>query len=388
MSVYLKFLQKMLMKIQSLNLVPHLMSLMGTTIFTANTNSVREKIEYRFNYVGLLFFLLWHSLYFYCSFVSHIEGQTILRLLYDTKLKQYGDSLQDILAFLYILFLMWKLPFGLSKNIGELEEFSNIDKTFHRLFQTVTHFQTSLVGLIVILIQMALSGIKMWALWMILKDLDAPLPWNKMYDVVYIEMLMLTIANHYCFYLMMVKERYKTVNKILRAIKDKNSQEYYIFVRERRARNEEKALQLQEKCVCEKIKTCANIVSTLYESTENSNKKYGVALVFTMFFCLVTITLNLFYLMEATASGLFYDPPRYCAFLVYVFWHIIVGIAVIYAIVCLCELIVAEAKSTGFVVHEIINNNVSTAITSEGARSVVTFLVMLIQFVTDPPSSL
>ncbi|KPJ11282.1 Putative gustatory receptor 28b [Papilio machaon] len=233
----------------------------------------------------------------------------------------------------------------------------------------------------------------MWALWMILKDLDAPLPWNKMYDVVYIEMLMLTIANHYCFYLMMVKERYKTVNKILRAIKDKNSQEYYIFVRERRARNEEKALQLQEKCVCEKIKTCANIVSTLYESTENSNKKYGVALVFTMFFCLVTITLNLFYLMEATASGLFYDPPRYCAFLVY-------------------------AKSTGFVVHEIINNNVSTAITSEamqlslqllhqipvftarglfkldyllimeGARSVVTFLVMLIQFVTDPPSSL
>ncbi|XP_013177584.1 PREDICTED: uncharacterized protein LOC106125044 [Papilio xuthus] len=361
---------------------------MGTTIYTVNTNSVREKIEYRFNYVGLMCFVIWHSVYFYSSFISYIEGQTILRLLYDTKLKQYGDSIQDILSFLYVLFLMWKIPFDLSKSIGEPQEFANIDKTFDRLFQKVKQFQTSLVGLIVILIQMALSGVKMWTLWLILKDLNVPLPWNKMYNIVYIEMLMLTIANHYCFYLMMVKERYKTVNKILRAIKDKNSHEYYIFVRERRARNEDKALQLQEKCVCEKIKTCANIVSTLYESTENSNKIYGVALVFTMFFCLITITLNLFYLMEATASGLFYDAPRYCAFLVYVFWHIIVGIAVIYAFVCLCELTVAEAKATGFLIHEIINNNVSTAITSEGARSVVTFLVMLIQFVTDPPSSL
>nr|WCC57919.1 gustatory receptor 47 [Papilio memnon] len=389
MSVYLRFnalAERMLRIIRPQNLLVFLKSLLGTTIF--NVNLVGEKIEYRFNYIGLLCFLLWYSIFFYCSFVSYIEGQTILRLLYDTKLKQYGDSLQDVLAFPYVLYLMWKIPFDLSKSIGESQEFAHIDEKNNRLFQSVNHLQTSLVRLIVILLQIALSGLKLWTLWMVLKNLGAPLPWNKMYDVVYIEMLMLTIARHYCFHLMMVKERYKIVNKILRAIKDKESQEYYIFVRERRARNEERALQIQEKRVCEKIKTCANIVSMLYESTENSNKKYGVALVFTMFLSLVTITLNLFYLMEATAAGLFYDVPRYYAFLVYVFWHIIVGIAVIYAIVCICELTVSEAKTTGFIIHEIINNNVSTAITSEGARSVVTFLVMLIQFVTDPPSPL
>ncbi|XP_013134291.1 PREDICTED: uncharacterized protein LOC106100101 [Papilio polytes] len=345
MSVYLKFntiVERMSRIIRRQNLLACLKSLLGTTIFTAS--SVRDKIEYRFNYVGLLCFLLWNSIYIYSSFVSYIEGETILRLLYDTKLKQYGDSLQDVLSFPYVLYLMWKIPFDLSKCIGDSQEFAHIDEKIHRMFQSVHHLQTSLVGLIVILIQIALSGLKLWTLWMVLENLEAPLPWNKLYDVVYIEMLMLTIASHYCFHLMMVKERYKIVNQILRTIKDRKSQEYYIFVRERRARNEERALQIQEKCVCEKIKTCANIVSMLYESTENSNKKYGVALVFTMFFCLVTITLNLFYLMEATAAGLFYDVPRYCAFLVYVFWHIIVGIAVIYAIVCLCELTVAEVS--------------------------------------------
>nr|WCC57807.1 gustatory receptor 47 [Papilio glaucus] len=379
--------QIMYKNIQPLCLVACLKSLMGASVFTANT-SVREKNEYRFDYFGLLCFVLWYSLYFYCSFMSYVEGQTILRLLYDTRLKQYGDSVQDIVAFLYVLYLMWKIPFDLSKSIGEPKELTCVDKIFDRMCEPINVSRTSKVGLIMILFQIALSGIKIWTLWMILRNLEVPTPWNKMYDVVYVEMLMLTIASHYCFYLIMVKERYKIVNKILREVKDKKSPEYYILVRERHARNEEKALQIQEKYVCEKIKSCATIVSMLYACAENSNKKYGVALVFTMFFCLVSITLNLFYLMEATASGFFYDMPRYCVFLVYVFWHIIVGVAVIYAIVYHCESTTAEAKATGFVIHQIINNNVSTAITSEGARSVVTFLVMLIQFVTDPPSPL
>ncbi|CAK1604010.1 unnamed protein product [Parnassius mnemosyne] len=403
--------------IEAWYLVNYIKSIMGARVLYVK-NTIGDDIERRLSYFGLFFFLIWYILYFYCTCISYMEEQTVLRILYDTKLKQYGDYVENIISLHYVLYVMWKVPFDLSGSTVKIQELIDIDKTIESMCEPIDYTRSAFITLLTFTLQLGLSATKMMTLWLILSNFEVAMPFSKMYQIVFVEILVLNVASCYCFYLISIRARYIIVNKVLKKIKNKKSLEQHIFVHETRQGNIQRALQVQEKYVCEKIKTCAKTHSLLYHSTESANKKFGFALAFTMFLCLITIILYLFYLMEATASGLFHNVPRYCEFLAFVFWQIIVAIGVVYVIVYFCELTTAEAKATAIVTHQIINNNFSPVVTSEamqlslqllhqvpvftarglykldyliileGARSVVTFLVMLIQFVTDPPSAL
>lgn len=134
------------------------------------------------------------------------------------------------------------------------------------------------------------------------------------------------------------------INKLLRDIKERKAWEYTVFVVHSKPCTIEKANELQDKYVCDKIKACAKIYSMLYIANRTTKLMFGFTLLLTMFFCILYIILYLFYFMEATASGLFHDTRIYVYFLAYVLWQIAYALGVIYSLIFFSEATVKEVS--------------------------------------------
>lgn len=300
----------------------------GTRVFTLETDS-NNHIVSKFSSLGLVFYIFWVVVYFYASYISFCEDQTILRSLYNTQLKHFGDVFERIAAITYVIYAMWKVPFNISLNHKYVQELLDIDRAIEKISVPIDHCKSARVIFISTALELVVSSAHFLTLWVTLKNLETDIRIEVMVMVALYEYVVIVTISHYYLYLILLKNRYKLINKLLRDIKERQAWEYTVLVRSK-PRFVEKADELQDKYVCEKIKACARIYSMLYKAHKTAKLMFDFALLLTLSFCLLYIILYLFYLMEATASGLFHDSRRYLYFLVCVFWQIVYALGVIF----------------------------------------------------------
>lgn len=308
----------------------------GISIFVLDITP-DNRIVRKFTLLGFICFLLWYSLYFYSTFKAQDDDQSILRKIYSTKVQRYGDDFERISSTIYVIFAMWKIPYSLSRNIRFMEIMINVDKSLEKLGENVDYNRDARSAFNMAMAQVIICLVRLFSIWATLSDLDVSIPLESMYQVLFSDALALVSSAHFCFFLMVIEGRFKYINKVLAEIKSHKSWEYKIFVRSNMTASVQKAVGLQDRYICEKIRACAQIYGMLYKVTDATNKMFGTMLVLTMLVYLAYIILYMFYFMEATAAGLFHDVPRYIVFLVYVFWQIGYAIVIIFLIVYCSE---------------------------------------------------
>lgn len=312
------------------------------SVFTIEANS-DNRIVSKFTFLGLVFFLIWLTGYFYCVCITFCEDQTILRSLYNTKLQHYGDVFERIVSIVYVIFAMWKVSFDFSRNPLHIQEILDIDMAFEKISVPIDHGRSARVTFVVTMSQIVICSAHLLTVCVTLNNLEANIPIEVMARVTLYDYIVAITTSHYCFYLILLTDRYNMINGLLRDIKERKAWEYTVLVRSKPC-NVEKAEELQDKYVCEKIKACARIYNMLYSAHRTANSTFGLTLVLTFFFCLLFIILYLFYFMEATASGLFHDMRRYLYFLTYVFWQIAYAVGVIFLSIYFTEATVTEVS--------------------------------------------
>ncbi|XP_045446583.1 putative gustatory receptor 28a [Melitaea cinxia] len=399
--------KRLLNIVDSSYLIRYLRKIAGASVLTIESNS-HDEITTTFTFFGFICFVFWYCIYFYCLYKIHVDDQTILRTLYDTKLKHYGDGVERIMNTMFISYAMWKVPFDLSGSANDMQLIVDIDKAIKNLVGEIDYSRHLHLVVVICLAHFIVSGTRVFSIWVSLLNLGRSMPMEKVFQMVFTDSIAFIIVTQYCTYLVILRRRYKQLNNVLNSI---NSSEFFVqFIRPRTI---DKTLLVQEKQVCKKIKACGKIYSMLYKATETANEKYGLVLLLTMLMTLLQLVLYLYYFMEATASGLFRDLQNYIDFLIYIAWQISFALTIIYVCIYFSEATVKEARTTAHVTHEIINSDASpTLITEavnlslqtlqqtptftahglfkldhvillEGARSVTTYLVILLQFVTD-----
>lgn len=315
----------------------------GYSVFTLECNS-NNRIVPKFTSLGLVFYIIWLMVYFYFTYVSFCEDQTILRSLYTTQLNHYGDVFERIVSIIYVIYAMWKVPFNISLNPRYVQEILDIDRAIEKiyvLYVPIDHGKSARVTFINATLQLVVSAARLLTVWITLKNVETHIPVEIMVRVAFYDALVMVTSSHYYLYLILLKDRYNMINKLLRDIKERKAWECTVLVRSK-PYTVEKADELQDKYVCEKIKACAKIYSMLYNAHKTAKLMFGFALLLTMLFCLLYIILYLFYFMEATASGLFHKTRRYLYFMVYVFWQIAYSLGVIYFAIYFSEATVKE----------------------------------------------
>ncbi|KAJ0180018.1 hypothetical protein K1T71_004609 [Dendrolimus kikuchii] len=372
-----------------------------------------NQIVSTFSVLGFTGFVIWYGIFFYCTFKANLEKQTILRSIYNTKLDHYGDDFEEIASIFYVLYGMIKIPIRISGNTRFMQGIVALDKELENLGEIMDYNKSSFYALLIAIGQVLVFLSRMVCIWASLYNLNGVVPTERLYQVVVTDETALIISAHFCYYLVLLKDRWQRINKILSEIQARKSWEYKLFIRSKMAPNIKKVEELQERQICEKIRLCAKIYSMLYKSSKTLNKIFGFALVLTMLLYLLYIILYMFYFMEATASGLFHEVTKFVDFLIYVFWQMSHALGIIYVNIYFVEGTLNEAKNTAYVIHEIINSDFSSAINNEalqfsiqllhqipkfspcglfqlnyallqqGAGSVTTYLVIVLQFITE-----
>lgn len=334
--------------IDSIYFAKNVKILTGFAVVTMECDS-NNRIFTKFSLLGFVTYTIWLVIYFYVSYISFCEDQTILRSLYNTQLKHYGDVFERIVSIIYAIYAMWKVPFNISLTHGYIQEIIDVDRAIEKIYVPVDHGKSARVTFFIATLQIVVSAARLLTVWITLKNVETHIPTEVMVRVAFYDAVVMVTTSHYYFYLILLKDRYNMINKLLRDIKERKAWEYTVYVR-REPCTVEKADELQDKYVCEKIKACARIYGMLYNAHRTAKLMFGFALLLTMLFCLLYIILYLFYFMEATASGLFHDTRRYVYFLVYVFWQIAYSLGVIYFSIYFSEGTVKEVSFKIFVI--------------------------------------
>ncbi|XP_072941141.1 putative gustatory receptor 28b [Epargyreus clarus] len=389
--------------------------IVGVSVYTLKI-SPSGLVTAHFTYLGFICFVMWYSTYFYCVYIIYYSDQTILRSLYNTKLLHYGDEVERISTTIFVLYTMGKLPFDMKINCEYVQELIDIDKAINSLGKTINYSKNARLAIVAAVAQMLISFARTLSIWMALANLTISIPLEKVFQIVHSDELALITTAQYCIFLHELKCRYKIVNRVLDTVETPETPVFNLLVatRKKKAERAPCTLQFQDKQASEKIKICGKIYGMLHNASETANSKFGLSIALTMFMCLILVVLYLFYFMEATASGLFHDFQKYANFLTHVFWQIGFAVGIIYLSVYFCENTVREAKITSFITHKIINSEMDPLVRREavhlslqvihqlpsftahglcridyvllleGSRTVVTFLVILLQFVADP----
>ncbi|XP_028036417.1 uncharacterized protein LOC114247617 [Bombyx mandarina] len=349
--------------------------LTGLSVLTLESKE-GDRIETRFSSLGFVFFLLWFTIYFYCTYKAHNEDQTILRNIYSTKLQRYGDDFERITSIIYVLYSMWKLPFQISGNRLLLQEIVDIDKAIESVGVTIDYKKNATFALFIYVGQIGTYLFRLFCVWGCLGNLNSPVPVEKLYQVIFTDALSLLLTSQYCFSLVILRDRCRYINKILCGIENRESSRLRLFVYS--------SMPGAEKDItCRKIKDCSKIYGMIYKAVESTNITYGFALVLTMLLYLIFIILYMFYFMEATAAGLFLDTKKYIDFLICVLSELLHAMLIIFLNIYFSEETVKETRTTSFVIHGIINSDFNTQAKTEGGRMVFTYLIIMLQFVTE-----
>ncbi|KAI5643797.1 7tm chemosensory receptor domain-containing protein [Phthorimaea operculella] len=307
-------------------------------------------------------------MFYYSSYKTFRDDLTVLRELYTTRLKHYGDAFERIVSTLYVTLVFWKIPFDSVLRLGYVKELLNINANIEAIGVKLNHkidVRNFTVGTVV----QVISGFtRLLSVWIMLWYLKSKAPIEVLLQASGTNILAMILTSHYCFYTRYLYSRHKIINGVLAEIRDRKSWEQLVLVRSKQAVNLQKVREYQDKYICEKIRACAKAYGLLFDSVESILSMFGFSLVCTFLYCLLYIVLYLFYFMEATAGGLFHDTQRYTYFLIYVFWQIVYAVGVIFLNVHFSDATVVEAGRTSYVVHEIINSAISPAITEEALQ--------------------
>lgn len=328
---------------ESMHVILFFEKIAGLSVFTRYSTS-DNRIVSKFSCLGLTFFLLWPSIYFYCTFVGYIEDQSIVRIIYDTKLKHFGDMLDRVATFCFILYSMVKMSFLVPLCNKRVQQIFDIDNDLRKLDACVDYRRYAIVSTIASITLICVTFARLLSVWLSLTFLNLALPVELIYQTSFSDMVVTGIASHHVFYAYMIKQRYQLLNDMLNAIKNRESWQNVMLVRDKWPVHRHKTLLLQDKHICERIRACAKIYSYLRKGVDESNSLLGFPLLFIMTICSFYIILYLFYFMEVTATGLFHDDKRYKCFLLYVFWRIAYALGVIFANIYISEVTVDEVS--------------------------------------------
>ncbi|PZC85280.1 hypothetical protein B5X24_HaOG200646 [Helicoverpa armigera] len=317
----------------------------GISVFTLKLSADNRVIR-GFSKFGFTCFLTWLSLYIYCTYRAHAEDQTVLRVLFSTKVQRYGDDYERISSTIYVIFAFWKIPFRLNINNGFMGMVVKVDKALEELGATVNYNFDALLALSMSISQTFLCVTRLLSVWLTLRHLGVPVPSEKMFQVILSDSLALIATAHFSFFLTVLRCRFRHMNKILQDIKNHKSWEHKLFIRGSMFSNPQKAVSLQDKFICEKIKACANIHAMLYQMTDLTNKVFGSILMVTILIYQTYTIWFMFSFMEATAAGLFHDVERYVVFCINVFWEIGYATFITFMVIYVSERAVYEVSVT------------------------------------------
>ena len=320
--------------IEALSLSNIIRKLSGISIFILHIRPDNRIIR-KFTWLGFSFFLFWYAIYLYCIYVAHADDQTVLRILYNTKVQRYGDDYERISSSLYVIFALWKIPFSLNADNTFMELVVSVDKTLEDLGENVNYTQDAHMALNMSIFQLLIFLLRLVSIWATLTRLNISIPMERLHQVIFSDALAFIIVAHYCFFLKVVRGRYVHINKVLEDVKNQKSWEYKLFARS--SMTVQKPVGLQDKYVCEKIKACAKMYGMLHKVCDATNRVFGSMLMVTTLISFSHIVIYMFYFMEATAAGLFHDVQKYVVFLVYVGWQIGYAVVMVFLVVLVSE---------------------------------------------------
>lgn len=271
------------------------------------------------------------------------EDQTVLRSLYSTKLKRYGDEVERIIELIFSLYAMWKVPFDLSGSSEDMQQIVDIDKAIRDLSESVDYKKNNNSVIFICIVQTFIIGTRVFSIWFSLYNLNLRLPSQKVFVVLFTDAVTFIIVAQFCSYLVLLRKRYNILNRILASIKVSE----VLISRVKLPRSVDNGSKIQNRFVADKIKACSNIHSMLFMAAQTCNDKFGLVILLTMLKNLILIILHFFYFMEATAASLFKEPLVYIGFLVYVYWQICFSLAVIYVFIYYSESAVTEVRTKG-----------------------------------------
>lgn len=306
--------------------------------------STDNRVVTKFSFLGLFFFLLWLSLFSYCALVGYIEDQTIVRIMYNTKLKHYGDMLERVVTLCFVFYSVLKIVFIIPFENKRYKMIFDIDNDFKNMDAFVDHTSHLIMTTITILGQTCVTVARPLSIWLTLTTLNLSLPIELIYQACFSDMVVQWIAIHHVYYIYVLKHRYQMINDMLTAIRRREPWQNTMLVRDKQPVVVHKVLSLQDKNICERIRACARIYSKLNNCVDETNRLLGFPLLLTMAICSLYIIMYLFYFMEATATGLFHDVGRYKCFLLCVFWRIAYAFAMIYVNIYICEVTIDQVS--------------------------------------------
>ena len=334
--------------VESSYLIRYVRQLAGSSVFTIKSTA-GETIVSTFTLFGFISFIFWYTLYFYSLYKVYIEDQTILRALYDTKLKRYGDEFERITNTLFVLYALWKVPFDLSGSTEDMQFIVDVDKAFRELGEELDYSKKIKSLIIICTAQIFISGTRILSVWISFRNLDNSVPIAKVFQMLFTDYIAFVITAQYCTYLIILKRRYKIINRVLTAIKVQSKDFFMFRLNQPDVSDKVRSIKLQAKySSIIKLKSCGKIYSMIYKATETANDKFGSVILYTMLMTLLFIVLYLYYFMEATASGLFHDTERYIDFLIYVFWQIGFALCIEHAYIYFSEATVKEVQEYFF----------------------------------------
>ncbi|GBP32906.1 Putative gustatory receptor 28b [Eumeta japonica] len=320
--------------IEANNLTRMIAKICGATVLERFTGP-DGRVSRRFSVLGLCCFLFWFCLYFWCTCVAKSRDETIIRVMYNTKLKGYGDDTEMLLMFGLSLYNMWKIPFAFSGNVECFQRIIDIDNAIERLGVSINFSRHSKTVFRLALAQVIVSVLRLLYILVSIHTLRVDLPLHRTLHVIISNAFAVMGLMHFLNYLVVLTHRFKLVNKVLKGMTDHEDREK-IFVTSK-AYVRSNISVVREKVSSSKLKTCSRIYGMLYEATERTNELFGFMTLLTVSVAFMIIVLNMFYLMEATASGLFRKPDLYVNFLFYTLWHFCSSVGIIYFIVHFCE---------------------------------------------------
>lgn len=300
------------------------------------------KVTARFSLYGFVSYAIWFISYLYCFYAAFVENQTILRTLYNTKLKNYGDFYEITASTVYFILVMSKTPL-LSGSVRYYQALIDIDNAIEDIGIKVDYQAHSNVSLGLALAEIVAATVRSVTIFGTLQKFTDSIPHERIFQVVITDALALVMTSFYCLYINILKIRYKLINQTLIDIRDSKAFQNNKIIYIENPLGKPGGFQHHRK-TSERIKCCAKIYSDLYKCTEMANETFGTFLAITLFLPITYIILNMFYLMEATSSGLFHDWTRYLLFLVYIGWGVVYQSGVIYLNVYFSECTVSEVS--------------------------------------------
>lgn len=298
-----------------------LKKLTGTAVFFQDI-TVDYKVIRKFSYLGLVGFIILYSLYYYCAYTSYIKNQSITHDLFETKLKHYGDFFEWLVATSYTTYNMYKLPFSISGCTLYLQIIVDADIILKEMGEVINYVAQAKIIFCYGLLQATVATIHLISLYICLMLVGKNLPHALICQVIISDALALATTTHYCYYLNLLKIRYKIINQRLHKM----------------SKNRTNGNVRNERRICRDILKCGKIYDMMFKAAAAADNVFGLALIITMFTNVLFIILNMFYFMEAHVHLLFLtDFDKYVLFMIYITWEVSYAMLIIIMNIYYCE---------------------------------------------------